>query len=307
MKKSRYSTEEVELREVSEAEKELKEWLSTLKYEVVELEIPEFGRGNKQMNSFKLKNVLKGTNVAIEFNSTLYHSQDHLDKNYHYRKSRAAEKQGIRLIHVLEAYWEMPNKRAIYETIIRNALGAPIKKARGRDCEIRELTAAEARPFFDENHMGGYVPSKYAYGLFYEGELVQAELFAKARFNRSVEWESTRGCSKLGWMIYGGYEKVLKRFKEDHDPKSIVSYVDYNIFIGTLHEHAGFVFQNYTGPDHWYLSAENDLKRYWIVRGNKPEDLEWAEKRDAGIQYHYWFAGSKVYIWEKEPEEKSAE
>jgi hypothetical protein len=204
------------------------------------------------------------------------------------------------LIYILEAYWKQPNKRAIYESIIRNALGAPIVKIRAHKCEIKKITTKEAVEFFNENHLGGYVPSKLAYGLFYNNELVQAELFSKSRFNRKIEWESIRGCSKLGYMIYGGYEKVLKYFKKEHDPKSIISYVDFNIFAGTLHEHAGFKFQKYTGPDHWYLSDKNELKRYWIVRGDKEVDLIWAQKRDEGIKYHYWFAGSKVYLWNKE-------
>jgi len=63
-------------------------------------------------------------------------------------------------------------------------------------------------------------------------------------------------------MVYGGYEKVLKHFKEEYEPKSIISYVDFNVFIGALHEHAGFKFKNYTGPDHWYLNSDNQLKRY---------------------------------------------
>lgn len=281
-------------------EQEVRKFVNSLGFETEKKYIPLYEK-NKWIKNFEIDIFIPSKKVGIEFNGNYWHSNDILkDTKYHYKKSLAAEKQGYRLIHILEAYWNQPNKRAIYESIIRNALGAPIIKVRASKCEVRIISNKEAEEFFDVNHLGGYVSSKLAYGLFYKDELVQAELLSTPRFNKKIDWESTRGCSKLGYMIYGGYEKVLKHFKAEFDPKSIVSYVDFSVFRGALHEHAGFKFKNYTGPDHWYLDNENNLKRYWIVRGDKEVDLKWAADRDANIKYHYWFAGSKVYIWEKE-------
>ena len=281
-------------------EQEVREFVNALGFETEKKYIPLYNK-DKWVKNFEIDIFVPSKNVGIEFNGEYWHSDQVLnDKYYHYKKSLTAEKNGYRLIHILETYWKQPNKRAIYESIIRNALGAPVVKLKAKKCEIRAITKKEAEEFFNANHLGGYISSKLAYGLFYKDELVQAELLSTPRFNRKVEWESTRGCSKLGYMIYGGYEKVLKYFKEEYDPKSIVSYVDFSVFRGALHEHAGFKFKSYTGPDHWYLDAENNLKRYWIVRGNKEVDLKWAADRDANIKYHYWFAGSKVYIWEKD-------
>lgn len=100
-------------------------------------------------------------------------------------------------------------------------------------------------------------------------------------------------------MIYGGYEKVLKHFITTYNVGSIISYVDFNIFNGKLHDNAGFKFVKYTGPDQWYLDTSGNFKRYWVVRGNKVKDLKWEKERDASIKFKYWLSGSKVYVWEK--------
>lgn len=285
---------------MSKGEKDLNEWVKSLGFETKKHFIKEYTKTNKYKSSYEIDIFIPSKNIGIEFNGEYWHSDKAIhDKNYHYKKSLVAEKQGIRIIHVLETYWGNSDKRVIYETIIRNALGAPVTKIRAHNCEIKEITTQEAKEFFNTNHLGGYVPSKLSYGLFYKGELVQAELFGGSRFNKNIEWESIRGCSKLGYMVYGGYEKVLKHFIKEYDPKTIISYVDFNIFSGKLHEHAGFRFKKYTGPDHWYLDEGGKLKRYWIVRGNKKSDIDWAKKRDESIKFHYWFAGSKVYVWEK--------
>ena len=285
----------------SSGEIELNNWINSLGFDTCKKYINKISKSKSYAGGYEIDIFIPSKNTGIEFNGEYWHSDKVIkDKSYHYNKSISSEKNGIRLIHVFESYWSQPNKRAIYESIIRNALGAPIRKIRASKCELRIITTKEAEEFFNANHLGGYVPCKLSYGLFYNGELVQAELFSKARFTKKIEWESVRGCSKLGCMVYGGYEKVLKHFKEEYEPKSIISYVDFNVFIGALHEHAGFKFKNYTGPDHWYLNSDNQLKRYWIVRGNKEVDIQWAKDRDSDIKYHYWFAGSKVYIWEKD-------
>jgi hypothetical protein len=49
------------------------------------------------------------------------------------------------------------------------------------------ISNKDAEGFFNTNHLGGYIPSKLAYGLFYNNEIVQAELFSKSRFSKKVE------------------------------------------------------------------------------------------------------------------------
>lgn len=236
--------------------------------------------------------------LAIEFNGSYWHSIQMLGddkKDIHFKKSKLCEEKGIRLIHVFEFYWEDPQKRKIYESIIRNALKLDIIKVRASKTELKKITANEARNFLNENHMSGFVASKHIYGLYLEDELIHVEVFGKPRFNKNFQWESIRGCSKIGYMIYGGYEKVLKHFIRETNAKSIVSYVDFNIFNGQLHDNAGFKFIGYTGPDRWYMDENNIVKRYWIIRGNNPKDLEWDRIRNENKQYDYYFAGSKTY------------
>lgn len=277
---------------VSSGEKEIREFIS-------EIYVGEVKYNVQNIIDGELDIYISAYKIAIEFNGMYWHSTEYKDENYHFDKSRKCDKEGIRLIHVFETLWNNPQKRAIYKQLIANALGSGLIKIRAKKCEIKELDSITARDFFNDNHLGGYVASKINYGLYYNDELIQVEMFSKPRFDQKIDWESTRGCSKLGYMIYGGYEKILKHFVNNFNVKSIISYVDFNVFKGALHEHAGFRFSHYTGPDHWYLNKKGELKRYWIVRGKKEDDLEWAKQRELEILYHYYFAGSKVYFYNK--------
>lgn len=234
--------------------------------------------------------------LAIEFNGSYWHSTEQLkDKYYHYNKSRTCEDQGIRLIHIFESYWNDSVKKDIYQQIIRNATGQNINKLSANKGVVKKISNTEAEEFLNTNHLGGYISAKQCYGLYYNNILVQVELFGKARF-KADGWESIRGASKSGWMIYGGYEKILNQFRRDFtEVKTLISYVDFNVFNGKLHEKAGFKFIRYTGPDHWYLDRKNRLRRFWRVRGSEEADLQWEKERNEDIVFEYYFAGSKTY------------
>ena len=60
--------------------------------------------------------------------------------------------------------------------------------------------------------MQGEAGARIKLGLYYANELVQVISFSKPRFTDKYEYEIIRECSKLGYIILGGKERLFKYF-----------------------------------------------------------------------------------------------
>ena len=231
--------------------------------------------------------------VAIEYNGIYWHSDLVLKSRlYHYKKSKACEEKGIRLIHVYEDEWQDPVKREIIKSLIKISLGKVESRIYARECEIREISNKEAKPFNDANHIQGHRNAKITYGLFYKDELVQLMSFSWN--SRYQAWEIIRGCPGSNNIVIGGVSKLFKHFIREHNPNRIFSYCDYNKFNGVGYEAIGMKYIGETKYNKWYVingkRYERNPKKYKLYKDNA----------DCII----WGAGSKKYLWEREPEDK---
>lgn len=199
------------------------------------------------------------------------------------------EDKGYRLIHIYDYEWNDERKRPIIESLLRITFGKVENKIYARNCEIREITNKEAKPFNEKNHLQGHRNAQITYGLFYKGALVQLMSFSK---HKKYEWEIIRGCPGSNNIVVGGVSKLFNHFIKEHDPNQVFSYCDYNKFDGKGYEALGMKFIGYTGPDmKWIID--------WTVVNRKPsKHKELKEKAVAQI----WGAGSKKYLWTKPQE-----
>lgn len=232
--------------------------------------------------------------VGIEFNGTYWHcSLSGVPKNYHFEKSKTAQQQGIRLIHIYEHEWNDETKRPIIESMIKIALGDTPRRIYARNCVIKEITNKEAKPFNDRYHLQGHRHAQVTYGLFYNEKLVQLMSFSRTRYNKNLkcedEWEIIRGCPGSNNIVVGGVGKLFHHFIETHNPTKIFSYCDFNKFDGTSYEAIGMKFVGYTGPNKWWVI--ND-----IVVNRNPAEYQQLKKVATG---ELWGAGSKKYEWRK--------
>lgn len=157
-----------------------------------------------------------------------------------------------------------------------------------RNCEIREISNKETKPFVDANHVQGHRNAQVAYGLFYNDSLVQIMSFSYDK--KHNWWEIIRGCPKMDTMIVGGVSKLFKYFIKQHNPEQIFSYCDFNKFDGHGYEALGMSLIGLTGPDMmWILNDGRICKR----SPSKNEEM----KKNAVAQV--WGAGSKRYLWIK--------
>ena len=186
-----------------------------------------------------------GTNIVIEIDPSYTHSivsnhwSEGKDKNYHLSRTQLAENAGYRCIHVFE--WDDPGK-----------IGAMLQskeKIYARNCSLKCLQPKQVRNFINNNHLQGDARgAQFAYGLYYEGELISVMTFGKPRYNKNYQWELLRLCTKQGLTVVGGASKLFKQFVVDTNPESIISYCDRAKFTGSVYKSLGFKLVNESSP-----------------------------------------------------------
>lgn len=278
----------------SSYEQEIISFIQELGFEVIR-------NDRKVLNGNELDIYIPKKDVAIEINGNFWHSDKYLPKTYHYRKSKACEEKGIRLIHVYQYQWDNPIKREILKSIIRNALGINTRKIYARKCELRELKKEDVKEFSEQNSLHGHRNASIYLGLFYEDELIEIMSFGKAFFSRdpSIDYECIRSITKLNTSVVGGMNKLFTYFIAKYSPKKILYYVDYNTHIGNSMERLGFKFISYSRYGTINIANSREVcEKYGQVFNRKPNiNKEIQEYCKAGKILTIYDAGVKKYIW----------
>ena len=250
---------------------------------------------NNIVRNFKLDNreidiYLPDAHLGIEFNGTYWHSDLFKDRNYHFDKSIYFEGKGIQVIHIWQYEWDDPDRQRKIKQLLKIRLGKVDRKIYARQCEIRQISNKEARPFNGATHLQGHRNAKVTYGLFYNNELVQLMSFSRTRYNRNLKddnsWEIIRGCPGSNNIVVGGVSRLFSHFVKDYNPSCVFSYCDFNKFSGASYEELGMKFLGYTEPDMKYVVKG---KVYSRQHGN------YRNMKDM-IDYRLWGAGSRKYV-----------
>lgn len=224
---------------ISDINKQWKKKLESIGYEV-ELE--------KTIGTKSYDLHLVGYNILIEINPTYTHSlipphyrKDDFPIDYHIEKTKIANSAGFRCIHVFD--WDDKSK-------ILDILSMNKQPVYARKCELRAIDHKEADAFEDLYHLQGKCRGQTCcYGLYYNNDLVSVMTFGAPRWNRAYEYELLRLCSRSDIKVIGGAERMLKRFIQDHHPKSIISYCDISKFSGDVYTRIGFTRLKDTEPN----------------------------------------------------------
>lgn len=197
----------------------------------------------------KVERTLIEINPWFTHNSTIGPTfKGHMElpklSNYHSEKSEKAKRNGYHCIHVFD--WDDWSKIA---SLLQHR-----EKIQARKCRVKELTSKEAKEFLEKYHLQGSTKTyMFAYGLYYENELVEVMTFGLPRYNRNYEYELLRLCTKPKISVIGGASKLLKYFEEQAKPTSIISYCDLSKFDGDIYKVLGFKLIDKTeSAKHWY-------------------------------------------------------
>jgi len=244
----------------TKSEKEIVDFIKT------ELKINNIIENDRKiLNGKELDIYLPEHNLAIEFNGIYYHSNVFVNKNYHLNKTEECEKQGIQLLHIFEDEWIY--KSDIVKSIIKNKLGLTENKVYGRKCEIKEINNNDLiRNFLDNNHIQGFVGSKYKIGLFYENKLVSLMTFGNKRYftnntSKEGEYELLRFCNKLNTSVIGGASKLFKYFLNKYNPNEIISFADRRYSNGNLYSNLGMEMGENSKPNFFYSKNQKRMSR----------------------------------------------
>jgi len=241
-------------------------------------------------------------NLAIEYNGLMFHSQGYsnfnmfhtpdYDRNNLLSKTEACEKNGIQLLHIFENEWHTPNKKIIWQSVIKNKLRKNSRKFMARKCILKEITSTRENhlvvSLFEENHLqGSKAIGGIRFGLFYEGELVSAMTFGKSRFHHQsskkdehgIPYELIRFANKKDTTVMGAASKLLKAFERTYKPKILISYANRRWSDGGLYNKLGFELQHAAGVNYFYfvpgsfkLMSRNVFQKHKLK--NKLEDFD---------------------------------
>jgi len=196
--------------------------------------------------------------LAIECNGIRWHSSEFKDKHYHNTKFKKCAELGVQLLTIWEDW--IINTPQIVQSIILSKIGIIPNQIGARQCNIKQVPAAEAKVFLDTNHIQGACVASIYYGLYKDNELVSLMSFGKKRPTISGEtWELVRFCNKCGMGVTGAASKLLKYFIKEHRPTQIISFSSNDISTGNLYKVLGFNNEG-TNSSYWYIGR--NMKRY---------------------------------------------
>jgi hypothetical protein len=155
---------------------------------------------------------------------------------YSFKKNKSVS--SIDKFIIYEDWWI--NKPEIVKSKVKSILGIS-EKIQGRKCRILKITKPVADTFLNENHIYGTTNSKIKYGLFFGNELFAVATFAGQRqFKDERSVELLRFCTKNGFSVAGGLDKLLKQYIKDHKPDSLMTYIDIDWGKGNSFAKLGF-------------------------------------------------------------------
>jgi G:T-mismatch repair DNA endonuclease (very short patch repair protein) len=279
----------------SRSEKEVKEFIDSLGI--------EYKENNKQIiKPYELDIYIPEKKIAIEYNGLYWHSSgsketDNEKLKYHLMKTDMCEEKGIQLLHIFENEWTDTSKKEIWKSVIRHKLGLS-KRIYARNCVIKEVSTKTANDFCEVNHLQGKCVASFAFGLFYDNELVQVVTFGKSRYNKSVDLELLRMCSKINTCIIGGASKLLKDF-------NFISYANRRWSYGKVYETLGMKLTTISPPCYYYIDKDKLYHRSSFMKHKLKDKLEIFDQNKTEVENCYvnglrriWDSGNLVYIKE---------
>lgn len=229
----------------------------------------------KVIKPYELDFYIPEKKVAIEMNGVYFHSEVHgKDMNYHKMKTDLCEKKGIHLVHIWEDEWKI--KQNIVLSNLRYIFGISETNILAFNCIIKEVDSETARQFCEDNHLQGYVNSKYKFGLFYNNELVSLMTFGKCRpilndkNGDEHSCELYRFCNKLNIRVIGGASKLLSYAKDilkQEGISVIYTFAQRDWSDGSFYEKLGFDKIGETEPNYFYCNDSKErLSRYSCMK-----------------------------------------
>ena len=223
----------------------------------------------QQIKPKELDFYLPKYNIGIEINDTASHNStipykdsDICTPRYHFDKTKLAIDNNVHLIHIFEYEIDDAIRYNKILNYLKSLLDIETKRVYARNCVIKEVSTKEANEFLDNYHLQNKAHASIKLGLYYKDELVELMTFGRPRYNKNYEYELIRLCTKFGYKVVGGSQKLFKYFLNTFNPTTVISYCDISKFTGNVYKSLGFTFIDYTQPNYIWTNFKTTLPRY---------------------------------------------
>ncbi|RZK20087.1 MAG: hypothetical protein EOO86_05620 [Pedobacter sp.] len=173
--------------------------------------------------------------------------------------------KGIKIVHLWEDVWFSRPSQVLAR--IQSLLGNN-KRIYGRKTKVQKIDKSVAESFLNDNHLQGFVSSRYKLGLFEKENLVAVATFSALRkMNHSANYKSAeliRFAVKAGYSVTGGLSKLITYFSEQYSPNDLMTYADRDWSAGEAYIKLGFEQTAILVPQ--YFNLNDDLSRN-IMKG----------------------------------------
>jgi very-short-patch-repair endonuclease len=241
---------------VSKMENDLSEFIENLGFEVI--------RNNRTIIApYEVDIYVPAKKVAVEFNGVYWHSDKFKDdKWYHYKKSKAAESNGVRLLHVWSDEWT--NKHSIVERHIKHVLGVnDTQRVYARKCAVSVIDKNAAHDFLEENHIQGRATATHHIGLTHDDMLVAVASFKKS----GNDYILTRYATSQ--HVIGGHSKAVSFFEKNYAYGTLVTFADTAFSDGNLYTTTGWTRDTELAPDYSYVVNGVERRHKFGYRKNR--------------------------------------
>lgn len=237
---------------VSKGEAAVRDWLLSLGETVVV-------RSREVLAPQEVDIYLPTRKLAIEYCGLYWHGEGYKDKGYHKQKYELAKSKGITLVQVFEDEWI--SKPEIVKSMLQHKLGAS-QKEYARLLEVVALSWAEARDFFEANHIGGAgSPTSTCFALVRDGDILQAISWGRGRFDGGDSYEMYRFASKSGMSVVGGLSRLLKKSLQELGPGTYSTYADLRWGQGLGYSQVGFQYRGDTSEGYFWVKQNKRFSR----------------------------------------------
>lgn len=238
--------------------------------------------------------------ICIEYCGLYWHSEHSgKSKEYHLNKLKLVENIGLRLFTIFEHY-----DLEIIKSMILHSLGKTSNRIHARKCQIRSISTDEASIFENQNHIMGYRPAKYYYGLYYNDNLIQTMSFSKSRYDKNIDYEIIRSTIKKNTHVNGGVSKLISNFIKNFSANTLITYVDRTYGNGESYYNTKMKYSHKTPPNYYYFKDGKVYSRVSFQKHKLKSKLEIFDETKTEYENmldnkwnRYWDCGNHVFIY----------
>lgn len=278
-------------KKTSKEEKEVVTFIETFyKKEIIE-------NTRELISPYELDIYIPEKKIAIEYNGLVWHTEEHVGKDSHSRKSKKCDDLNIQLFHIFSDEWR--EKQEIVKSMIKHRVGMTDNKIFARKCYFEIISKKEGKVFFDASHISGDGSAQIYLALKYNDEIVcclSLRRPVQSKYGNCIE--ISRFANKINTTVVGGFQKLLERAKEyafDKGYMSILTYADLRFGKGNVYRDSGFEYLGTTNLDYWYTDGYKREFRFKYRADSSNGLTEKDVANNAGVKKIYG-CGSNIWL-----------